>query len=166
MKYSCNLKAIWFYVDGLDLSAGIWGRRGVPWVVDAFHTYVCSKWGSICVLWWHSVKVDTRRSKWESNISLAKNSSDIFCTIKLPEIVKNKVVDLWPTVKFSGAISKSKTRWILGLGYLTYWRYFWNMNMHISADTPCFPGVLGRASRGVSTRSELSTTKRFQEIIT
>lgn len=143
-----------------------WGWGVVPPGVDVSHTSVCSKWGRVCVLWWCSVKIHTRRSKQESNISLAKKQFWYFCTIKLPEIVKNKVVDLWPIVKFGSAISKFKTRLLLGLGYLMYQRYFWNMNMRISVATPCFPGVLGRASREVSTQSELSATKRFQENFT
>lgn len=37
--------------------------------------------------------------------------------------------------------------------------------MHISVVTPYFPGVLRRVSIEVSTQSELSTTKRLQDII-
>lgn len=55
-----------------------WGWGVVPPGVDVSHTSVCSKWGRVCVLWWYSVKIHTRRSKQESNISLAKKPVLIF----------------------------------------------------------------------------------------
>lgn len=151
-----------FYVDGgLDRSAGIEGEvrcLGV-WM---FSTLMCVLNGTMSVYYGDTVKIYNRRSKQESNISPGKSQFWYSCTIKLPEIVKSKVVDLWPIVKFASAISKFKTRLILGLGYLMYQRYFWNMNTHISAVTSCFPGVLGELLEGSVHRQSLVVTRGFR----